>query len=173
MAEQEEPTTSSRVPVGILLLLLVPTILLIGRSIPWPRPAPVVTPVSLVQRANPLADDPLQESPLESDASGTSPAESGTFAVERLARKPVADGPEWQAGYAPTQKITPDDGPIDINRADLATLQRLPGIGPVLASRIIASREERPFEQLMDLRRVSGIGPKRIEQLRPLIVFTP
>ena len=57
-------------------------------------------------------------------------------------------------------------GPIDVNRADLTDLQRLPGIGPVLASRIIEARRTRPFESLDDLVRVSGIGPRGVERLR-------
>src|SRR5262249_13574036 len=58
---------------------------------------------------------------------------------------------------------------IDVNRATVADLQRLPGIGPVLAQRIIAERDKRPFSTIEDLRRVSGIGPKTLEKLRPYI----
>jgi competence protein ComEA len=43
-------------------------------------------------------------------------------------------------------------------------LEDLPGIGPVLAGRIIAAR---PFKSADDLRKVKGIGDKRYEKLRP------
>lgn len=53
--------------------------------------------------------------------------------------------------------------PVDINSAPLAELESLPGIGPVLARRIAASR---PFRGVDDLRRVDGIGPSRMAALR-------
>ena len=46
----------------------------------------------------------------------------------------------------------------------------MPGIGPALSSRIIAAREKAPFKKIEDLRRVSGIGSKTIEKLRPLVI---
>ncbi len=61
--------------------------------------------------------------------------------------------------------------PIDVNQADAAELQKLPGVGPVMASRIIAEREKSPFHNPEDLRRVSGIGPKTLEKLRPFVRF--
>jgi competence ComEA-like helix-hairpin-helix protein len=44
------------------------------------------------------------------------------------------------------------------------------GIGPTLAQRIIAEREKKPFAKVEDLKRVSGIGSKRMEQLKPLVI---
>jgi len=57
-------------------------------------------------------------------------------------------------------------GRIDVNRADVADLQRLPGIGPALAARIVEARRERPFGSLDDLQRVSGIGAATVARLR-------
>jgi len=54
---------------------------------------------------------------------------------------------------------------IDVNRADEAALQRLPGIGPALARRIVEARAERPFRSVDDLTRVPGIGPATIAKL--------
>jgi competence protein ComEA len=62
--------------------------------------------------------------------------------------------------------------PIDVNSASAEELQRLPGIGPVMAGRIITERDKRPFESPEDLRRVSGIGPKTLEKLRPFVKFS-
>jgi comEA protein len=56
---------------------------------------------------------------------------------------------------------------IDVNSANLAQLDLLPGIGPALASRIIADRDEHGrYDSVEDLQRVSGIGPKTVEKLR-------
>lgn len=55
---------------------------------------------------------------------------------------------------------------IDVNRANEADLATLPGIGPVLARRIIGARQARPFANWADLQeRVRGIGPKTAERL--------
>ncbi len=67
------------------------------------------------------------------------------------------------------KKEPPANTRIDVNKASSAELQRLPGVGPVLAGRIIAEREKSPFRSPEDLRRVSGIGAKTLEKLRPFI----
>src|SRR5207244_4682191 len=63
--------------------------------------------------------------------------------------------------------------PIDINQADGQELQKLPGIGPKLAQRILDERAKSPFQSVEDLRRVSGIGPKIMERLRPHVNVRP
>ena len=61
--------------------------------------------------------------------------------------------------------------PLDVNAATAAQLEALPGIGPVLAQRIVADRQENgPFRSLDDLLRVPGIGPKLLETIRPYLV---
>ena len=59
--------------------------------------------------------------------------------------------------------------PIDVNHATATELQRLPGIGPAMSSRIILVREQRPFLSVEELRRVPGIGVKTLERLRPFV----
>lgn len=60
--------------------------------------------------------------------------------------------------------------PVNVNRANLEELQRLPGIGPKTAERIIEARRQAPFRSVEDLRRVPRIGPKTLERLRPLVI---
>ncbi len=57
--------------------------------------------------------------------------------------------------------------PVNINTAHAYELQRLSGIGPVLASRII---EKRPYAIVDDLKRVTGISDRLLERLRPHLV---
>ena len=60
--------------------------------------------------------------------------------------------------------------PIDINRADAEQLTALPGIGKVLAGRIIAYREENgSFLSTQELQNVEGIGEKRLDAILELI----
>lgn len=57
---------------------------------------------------------------------------------------------------------------IDPNHASDEELNRLPGIGPALALRIVAERERGgPFRSTADLRRVPGIGERALERLAP------
>lgn len=61
---------------------------------------------------------------------------------------------------------------IDINSADAEQLQQLPGVGPVLAQRIIAWREENGSYLIPeDLLAVEGIGLATLEGLRDMIVI--
>ncbi|NHN44883.1 ComEA family DNA-binding protein [Chryseoglobus frigidaquae] len=59
------------------------------------------------------------------------------------------------------------DGRININTADAAGLEQLPGVGPAIAARIIAWREQNgPFRSVDELTAVSGIGEKTLDGLR-------
>ena len=70
----------------------------------------------------------------------------------------------------PKPASVPEAERIDINTADAALLQSLPGIGPALAERIIAYREENgPFAFAYEITDVSGIGSATYEAIRERI----
>jgi DNA uptake protein ComE-like DNA-binding protein len=61
--------------------------------------------------------------------------------------------------------------PVDANRADRATLEVLPGIGPGKASAWVEERTRKPFCGPADLARVKGIGPKTRARLEGLLFY--
>ena len=92
--------------------------------------------------------------------------------LEGLGRVPAAV-PAAAARHADTSDAGREPSPprpIDINRAGATDLQALPGVGPVLARRIVAHRETHgPFRDPADLLQVPGVGGKRFAGLQGLI----
>lgn len=81
-------------------------------------------------------------------------------ATGRPAATGTAAAPGGAAGSAP----------LDLNTADAAALEVLPGVGPVMAGNIVAWREANgSFKSVDQLQEVSGIGPTRFAQLAPLV----
>lgn len=79
----------------------------------------------------------------------------------------------------PRLRATPRDNaapaqPVDVNRASEEELRVLPGIGGVLAARIVEARlRDGPFASLDDLRRVKGLGRAKLERLAAAIALGP
>lgn len=85
--------------------------------------------------------------------------ELGAASQETQATAPVA-----------STSVAASAGRININSASAAELEELPGIGPVLASRIVESRtQEGTFASVDDLIRIKGISQSMVEELAPLI----
>jgi competence protein ComEA len=93
---------------------------------------------------------------------------------------PTASAPELAAGPAPAPpggeaapRAPAPAEPVDVDRADVAALEALPGVGPALARRIVADRTAGgPFGSVAGLSRVAGIGPRLEARLRPLVAFS-
>jgi competence protein ComEA len=104
------------------------------------------------------------------DAAG-GPLPDADLAAVNLAA-PVQDGAQVRVPApgeiaADVTGSTADGGLIDLNRASATQLEELPGVGPVLAARIVEDREANgPFTSVDDLDRVSGIGPSVLANLR-------
>lgn len=88
--------------------------------------------------------------------------------------RPLAEGDHVQIpGPGDSVAVSGEEqgGLISPNRADASELEELPGVGPVLAERIIAHREAHgPFETVEDLLEVPGIGEAKLASMRDLIV---
>lgn len=100
----------------------------------------------------------------------------GSSGLLNLARRltdgeQVVVGPDAVAGPTPGASGSgPAGGLVDLNTADEAALDTLPGVGPVTASAIVAWRDDNGgFTSVEQLREVDGIGPKTYEQLAPLV----
>lgn len=62
---------------------------------------------------------------------------------------------------------------LNLNQATFRELVALPGIGPVLAQKVVEDRAQKGlYSNLERLQRVRGIGAKKIEQIRSLVVVT-
>jgi competence ComEA-like helix-hairpin-helix protein len=71
-----------------------------------------------------------------------------------------------EPAHVPPPPARPRDDGINLNTASVAELQRVPGIGPVGAARIVDERERGgPYRSVGDLARVTGFGPGRVRGL--------
>lgn len=100
------------------------------------------------------------------------------LAAVNLAR-PVVDGEQVYlpapgeavaAQAQPSDPVSGASGLVNVNSADAAALDTLPGIGPALAQRILEWREQHgPFRSVEELLEVSGIGDATLRRLRDLV----
>ncbi len=99
-----------------------------------------------------------------------------TASQQRMGASP--DMPEADGGMGGTHarsgksgKLTdPTQGQIDIAAADAAELQRVPGIGPAMAERILEARQRaNGFRSVEDLQHVPGIGAKKFQRMKPFL----
>lgn len=131
-------------------------------------------------------EQPVAGLPLTADAQGGD--ESGEASVDRDsalrsdtgARSPAVPPASPDRGRAaavssPARPSPPPRRavtfPLDINKARLEDLMELPGIGETLAQRMVEYRKSHgKFRSVDELRKVRGIGEKRMAQLRPLVM---
>ena len=77
---------------------------------------------------------------------------------------------EFQEGVVKVEKETEKIEKIDINKADIETLSKLPGIGPVKSQAIVDYREKNgEFNSLIELTNIKGIAKKTLAKLLPYL----
>jgi competence protein ComEA len=107
------------------------------------------------------------------------PRVAGAAGIGRRRRAGQRDSPATDSSFdlemprlSHTPAPTRPPPVVDVNRATQAELERLPRVGPALASRIIAWRQQHgPFRSLDDLRHVHGIGAATVALLAPAVTF--
>ena len=94
--------------------------------------------------------------------------------------QPTALGARWLPGPTPRNEPVPTPGSgsvkpkagevLDLNTATVEQLDALPGVGPITAAAIVAWRQANgKFTSVDQLADVDGIGPARLDKLRPLV----
>ena len=108
------------------------------------------------------------QGPVEAEHAAPGPPSSTT------PQSPVIPQPQGRIQEQPQPAVPPLSAALDVNRATERDFERLPGIGPVLARRIVEYRNTRgTFQDIEHLRRVKGIGKKTFERIRPLVAVVP
>ena len=145
-AEEEQPITT---PEPILAM--------------EPPPAESIELPEWLKESGELPPEEPLVTPLWSEAPAPAAEEQAEEYVWLPAQKEV-EAPQAEA----------EPAKLDINTASLAELERLPGIGFVLAQSIIAYREAYgPYQSVADLEKISGIGPVLVKELKDLITAIP
>ena len=86
--------------------------------------------------------------------------------------QPLKDGmqirvPERADAGGSAAHLAETDGKIHINTADEKKLDELPGVGPIMAKRIVEYRNEHgPFESVEDFAKIRGIGEEKLAKIR-------
>jgi competence protein ComEA len=115
------------------------------------------------------AGGPLPEATLDA-VNLARPLTDGEQLIVPAAGASAEEPAPGEGGAAAAPPAHRPDGTLDLNRATQADLEELPGIGPVMAQRILEHREQiGRFQAVGDLRDVPGIGEKTFQKLAPLV----
>jgi len=93
----------------------------------------------------------------------------GVYLLVRSYSTPTSESISMPVFLGDTDRKFTGSFVLDPNTAPADSLELLPGIGPVLADRVVAYRQHRRFETEVDTTDVKGIGPKLFERLRPYL----
>jgi competence protein ComEA len=103
-------------------------------------------------------------------AGGPAPLPTSDKTLPSETRVEVSAGGAYCLGHMSGERLLTLGLALDVNTATAEDLEALPGVGPVMAQRIIEYRQSRgPFQKIDDLLSVHGIGRKKLAHLAPLI----
>jgi competence protein ComEA len=95
---------------------------------------------------------------------------SAATAAQTAGPQSTATPPAKTTGKAETTAATP----VNLNTAKVADLEKLPGVGPAMAARIVEYREKNGgFKKVEELMNVKGIGEKAFLKLKALVLVAP
>ena len=166
-----------------------PANVIVDSSVAGPSNGAQATDVLVIDIGGAVVDPGVYRLPADSRvgdaiaiAGGYGPrVDAGRVAAELNLAAPLTDGqhltvpsrddiaPSGSAN-GPASGGTTTGGLIDLNRATTTELDTLPGIGPVTAAKIVASRGSSPFTTIQDLRDRKLIGQKTFDGLRDLVI---
>lgn len=144
---------SSFRPVDVKIIVALSTLVLIGSVMTLLKRQRVISSLDLGIF---IEDSPYKQSYRSSDF--TAENDSGSSAGDSLIRSE-------SEGKAISEKI-------DLNRAGFYDLQSLPGIGPVIAERILSYRDSvEGFRTVEDLLKIRGIGPVKLKKFKDRVII--
>ena len=151
--------------LGVCITTLAVRFMVLARRVPIERAyrAPAAAALAVHQ---PSADGRGRANAAES------PTGAGTPSQGDLDAEAYQHGTSQRTGSKAASEPPPPDAlhRLDVNSATALQLERLPGIGPVLAKRIIDYRKRYgPFRHIDDLDKVKGIGPAKLAKLRDYV----
>lgn len=105
-------------------------------------------------------------------AGGPEPLPNQDLQLPSGTRLEITQGGAYRLGRLSGPQLLTLGLALDLNRATQQDLEALPGIGPALAGRIIEYRQKiGPFRTIDDLEQVSGVGPKKLTQVKPYLTI--
>jgi competence ComEA-like helix-hairpin-helix protein len=95
-----------------------------------------------------------------------------SYNLKELQLSASSDSIDRMEALAAVQEAKAPGEKIDLNHDGIFDLQTLPGIGPVLAERIVAYRDSAGgFHSIDDLRKVKGIGPAKFAEIKDKVII--
>jgi len=184
LGELNFSATQKKSLLAIFAVVVLASVLVVSRggAAPIEAPVPVVnTPVLLTVDVaggvkRPGVYSLTADSRVVDAIAAAGGANLGTDLSDINMARVMKDGEQIYVEPAPSiantahgvvKRVAKRSGPMNINRATAKELDALPGIGPVIAARIISYRKTNgPFSTLEDLLKVSGIGPSKFAQFK-------